>query len=63
MLGAYVAGEGEFTWRCREVFAALEEGWLELEIGGKYPLADASRAHSDLEGRHTTGKLLLTTSG
>ncbi len=62
MLGAYVAGDGEFAWRCRELFAALEQGWLKVEIGGTYPLADASRAHSDLEGRHTTGKLLLTTN-
>jgi NADPH:quinone reductase len=59
LLGAYVAGEGEFEWRCREVFAAIEEGWLDVEIGGSYPLDEAAKAHAALEGRHTTGKLLL----
>jgi NADPH:quinone reductase len=61
MLGAYVAGDGEFAWRAAEVFGALAAGWLEVEIGASYPLADAARAHADLEGRHTTGKLILTT--
>jgi NADPH:quinone reductase len=61
LLSAYVAGEGEFAWRTHEVFAAIAEGWLRLEIGAIYPLADAARAHADLEARRTTGKLLLTT--
>ncbi|MGA8297345.1 MAG: quinone oxidoreductase [Acidimicrobiales bacterium] len=61
MLGAYVADDRELAWRAREVFSALEEGWLSIEIGGTYPLREAARAHSDLEGRRTTGKLLLTT--
>ncbi len=61
LLGAYVADDDEFTWRAREVFAAVADGWLELEIGGTYPLGEAARAHVDLEGRRTTGKLILTT--
>ena len=31
----------------------------QIAIGGRYPLADAARAYDDLEGRRTTGKLLL----
>jgi len=40
----------------------LDQGKLKLRIGGVYPLADAAAAHRDLEGRRTTGKLLLTVS-
>jgi NADPH2:quinone reductase len=35
-------------------------GRLDVRIGNRYPLAEAGRAHEDLEGRRTTGKLLLT---
>ncbi|MDQ4104751.1 MAG: zinc-binding dehydrogenase, partial [Actinomycetota bacterium] len=38
---------------------AMLAGSLRIIIGGRYPLADASRAHHDLQGRRTTGKLLL----
>ncbi|XVV01420.1 quinone oxidoreductase family protein [Actinosynnema sp. CA-248983] len=58
-LGAYTATWEELEWRARELFAAVESGDLKVRIGGRYPLADARRAHEDLEGRRTTGKLLL----
>ncbi|CAL9401726.1 Quinone oxidoreductase 1 [Actinosynnema sp. ALI-1.44] len=58
-LGAYTATREELEWRARELFAAVESGALAVRIGGRYPLADARRAHEDLEGRRTTGKLLL----
>ncbi|MGB9111136.1 MAG: quinone oxidoreductase [Acidimicrobiales bacterium] len=61
LLGAYIADDDEFAWRAREVFTAAADGWLALEIGGTYPLGEAARAHADLEGRRTTGKLILTT--
>jgi NADPH2:quinone reductase len=32
---------------------------LDVRIGHRYPLAEAARAHEDLQGRRTTGKLLL----
>ncbi len=44
------------------MFAWIADGWLDVTIGGRYPLADARRAHEDLEGRRTTGKLLLLPS-
>ena len=37
----------------------VASGDLKLTIGARYPLAEARRAHEDLEGRRTTGKLLL----
>jgi NADPH2:quinone reductase len=42
-----------------DLFARAARGELELPIGGTYPLAEAARAHEDLEARRTTGKLLL----
>jgi NADPH2:quinone reductase len=45
--------------RAREVFALIEAGHLDVRIGARYPLAEARRAHEDLEARRTTGKLLL----
>ena len=45
--------------RAADVFALVAAGDLRVAIGGRYPLADARRAHEDLEARRTTGKLLL----
>jgi len=42
-----------------DLFAAVLAGELEPIVGGEYPLADARRAHEDLRGRRTTGKLVL----
>jgi NADPH2:quinone reductase len=58
----YTATREELLWRAGEVFAWIADGWLDVRIGGRYPLADARRAHEDLEGRRTTGKLLLLPS-
>jgi NADPH:quinone reductase len=41
------------------VLDLVAAGRLDVRIGERYPLADARRAHEDLEGRRTTGKLLL----
>ncbi len=41
------------------VFELLERGVLEVRIGQRYPLAEAARAHRELEGRQTTGSGLL----
>ena len=45
--------------RAAALFALVESGELAVRIGGRYPLAEARRAHEDLEARRTTGKLLL----
>jgi NADPH:quinone reductase len=59
MLAHYVATRDELTWRAGEVFDAILNGSLRITIGGRYSLADARRAHQDLQSRRTTGKLLL----
>jgi NADPH2:quinone reductase len=42
-----------------QLFDWIDEGKLKVRIGGVYPLADAAKAHADMESRKTTGKLLL----
>jgi NADPH2:quinone reductase len=55
----YTASRDELRARTDEVFGWVASGQLRVSIGGRYPLADAARAHEDLESRRTTGKLLL----
>jgi NADPH2:quinone reductase len=55
----YTATPEELRWRAGEVFDAAAGGTLSVHIGGRYPLAQARQAHEDLQGRRTTGKLLL----
>lgn len=43
----------------REVVRWISTGDLKLTIGARYPLEQAARAHADLEGRRTTGKIIL----
>jgi NADPH:quinone reductase len=45
--------------RSARLFDWIREGKLKIRIGGEYPLADAAKAHADMESRATTGKLLL----
>ena len=59
-LAHHIATPEEFQWRCDELFSAISGGRITVRIGGRHPLADARKAHEDLEGRRTTGKLLLT---
>jgi NADPH2:quinone reductase len=58
-LGHYVASREELLWRARELFTWVASAELNLRIGAEYPLRDASEAHRALEGRRTTGKVLL----
>jgi NADPH2:quinone reductase len=58
-LAHHIATPEEYRWRCDELFQAIAGGRVSIRVGGRYPLADAARAHADLEGRRTTGKLLL----
>jgi len=55
----YVATREELEWRASEILGALADGSLQLEVGGRYPLSEAATAYDALEGRATTGKLLL----
>ncbi|UVJ40977.1 quinone oxidoreductase [Arthrobacter sp. CJ23] len=49
----------ERRWRATEIFDAAANGTLKVRVGATYPLAEAAQAHRDLEGRQTTGKVLL----
>ena len=55
----YTATREELEWRANDVLSWIAAGKLKLRIHQTYPLADAAQAHRDLEGRKTTGKLLL----
>jgi NADPH2:quinone reductase len=58
-LGAYIQTPDELHKRAGAVFGMIREGKLKLRIEHIYPLEQAQQAHRDLEGRKTTGKLLL----
>jgi NADPH:quinone reductase len=58
-LGHYTSTREELVERAGAVFGMIAAGKLKLRIEHTYPLAEAPRAHRDLEGRKTTGKLLL----
>ncbi len=49
----------EFSWRANELFDAVASGAITIVVGGRYPLSEAARAHQDLQGRKTTGSLVL----
>jgi NADPH2:quinone reductase len=55
----YVATRDELEQRAKDVLQMTLRGDLKLRIHKTYPLAEAAEAHRDLEGRKTTGKLLL----
>jgi NADPH2:quinone reductase len=57
----YTAERAELLARASDVFGMVVSGALRVRIGGRYPLAEAARAQSDLESRRSTGKLLLVT--
>src|SRR5690625_2034201 len=54
----YTADRAELLWRAADLFTAVGEG-LSVRIGAEYPLAEAAAAHTALEGRQTTGKVVL----
>ncbi|MFZ0805653.1 MAG: quinone oxidoreductase [Candidatus Sulfotelmatobacter sp.] len=58
-LGNYIATREELMARSGAVFGMIAAGKLKLRIEHTYPLSEVRRAHRDLEGRKTTGKLLL----
>ena len=58
-LAHYTATREELVARSGAVFGMMKSGKLKLRIEHTYRLAEAQRAHRDLEGRKTTGKLLL----
>ena len=58
-LAHYAATREELLWRAGELFSWVASGQLSLRIEKTFPLAETSEAHRQLEGRLTTGKILL----
>jgi NADPH:quinone reductase len=58
-LNHHMASREELQQRATDVWNMIASGKLKLRIEHLYPLKDARQAHEDLEGRKTTGKLLL----
>jgi NADPH:quinone reductase len=59
-LAHFIVTRAEMLERAGYILQRVADGRLDVRIGHRYPLADAAQAHRDLEGRKTTGKLLLT---
>ncbi len=55
----YTVTREELLWRAESLFSWIGQNNLEVRIGGAYALSDAAQAHEELEGRKTTGKLIL----
>ncbi len=58
-LAHYTATRAELEERAGHVLGAVADGTLQLRIGARFPLAQAAEAHRALEGRTTSGKVLL----
>lgn len=55
----YAASAEEIRWRAGDLFQWVRSGKLDLRMDFTFPLSEAARAHAELEGRRTTGKVLL----
>jgi NADPH2:quinone reductase len=55
----YTATRDELLTAANDLFAMVGSGKIKIEISRTYPLADAPRAHADLEARKTTGSIVL----
>jgi NADPH:quinone reductase len=59
-LNTYTASREDLLTAARELFEVVESGAVKIAINQTYPLAEAARAHRDLESRRTTGQTVLT---
>jgi NADPH2:quinone reductase len=55
----YISDRKELEWRAADIFRWIAENKLVMRVEHVYELAYAAQAHRDLEGRQTTGKLIL----
>jgi NADPH2:quinone reductase len=58
-LMTYTAERKDLLDHARDLFDVVEKGVVKIDIAQRYPLAEAARAHRDLEDRKTTGSTLL----
>lgn len=59
-LGHYIAERRELVWRAGDVLDMVGKGTLRVKIDAAFPLDRVADAHRILEGRKTTGKLIVT---
>lgn len=55
----YTRNRQELEWRAGDILEGAATGGLNVRVGATYPLAQAAQAHLALQGRQTTGKVLL----
>jgi NADPH:quinone reductase len=55
----FVRTRDEFAWRTGELLDLIAAGTINITVSAHYPLRDAADAHRDLEGRKTTGSVVL----
>jgi NADPH2:quinone reductase len=58
-LQTYVAARADLEARAKSLFDVVKSGKVKIEISARYKLADAAQCHRDLEGRKTTGSVIL----
>ena len=58
-LATYIAARADLVQRANELFEVVKSGKVKIETTKRYKLADAQQAHRDLEGRKTTGSIVL----
>ena len=59
-LATYIAARADLVKRSNDLFNAVKSKKVKIETTARYKLADAANAHRDLEGRKTTGSVILT---
>jgi NADPH2:quinone reductase len=58
-LATYTASRADLEMTSKSLFDIVKSGKVKIEISARYKLADAAQAHRDLEGRKTTGSVIL----
>jgi NADPH2:quinone reductase len=58
-LATHIASRADLVERSKALFAIVKSGKVKIETTAQYRLADAAQAHRDLEGRKTTGSVVL----
>jgi len=58
-LATHIASRADLVERANALFDVVKSGKVKIETTGRYKLADAAQAHRDLEGRKTTGSVVL----
>jgi NADPH2:quinone reductase len=58
-LGTYTATRADLVATANDLFEVVASGAVKINVNHKYALKDAAQAHIDLEGRKTTGSIIL----